>query len=202
MLPQFALTPITAKTKGEIKRLRKSGFVPVSLQHKGMTTVHYQQASEPLDAFIKKYGDAALLDLVIAPDDQKQRAIIQNVHRDAITQKLLQVTFQQIRFDDTLKTHVSLRFSGEPNEVHLGNAMLQHSLDMLDIECAQDSLPEYITVDVSNMSIGDVIRVSDLVVDSHYKILNSGNTVLASVTINRTATDVPASPVAPPVVAE
>ena len=187
MLQQFTLLPILAKSKGEVKRLRSTGFIPVSLQHQGMETLHYQLHSGPLDEFIRKHGYSAMIDLVVDPGKGPQRAMIQSVTRNALSQKLQQVVFQQIRIDDTLKTKVSLVFSGVPERVAQGDAMLQHALDELDIECAQGSRPSHITIDVSKLGVGDVFHVSDIAVDPKYKIVNSGDTVLASVTLNRAA---------------
>lgn len=189
MTTQFALSPIQAKTKGEVRRLRQAGFVPISIQHKGMATRHYQQNMQLLDAFIQEHGDAALLDLVIAPDNRPERVILHDVQRDAITGKLLQVTFQQIGRDDILKTHVALVFQGEPAGVHNKEAMMQHQVDRLDIECAQDNLPDSIVVDITHLLPGDVLRVSDLPENPRYKIVTSSDTVLTSLTLTRTGAD-------------
>src|SRR5579862_3828507 len=134
MAYQFTLSPIEARTKGEIKRLRKAGFVPVSIQHKGSNTLHYQQEAGPLNEFIRAHGKATLLELV-AQDNIPQRAIVQDVARDPVTKHLLQVTFRLLHRDDTLKTRVPIVFHGEPTVVHQGDAMLQHPEETLEIEC-------------------------------------------------------------------
>lgn len=180
MESRFILDPIQARTKGEVKRLRRAGFIPVSIQHKGMNTLHFQQEIRPLDEHLRRYGDGALLDLWISSEGRRERVIVQSVHRDPISGRLLQVTFQQVRHDDTLKTHVSLQFTGEPASVQHGEAMVQHRLDRLDIECAQNDLPDYITVNIGHLLPGDVVRVSDLPADPRYKILAPADTVLAS----------------------
>ena len=184
MASQFTLTPIRAKSKGEVKRLRMAGYTPVSLQHKGAATLHYQHETKQLDEFIRQFGDAALLDLHIAPDTN-HRAIVQNVQRDPFTQRLLQVTFQLIRHDDRLKTHVPILFHGALGDNVGSDVMVQHQVNRLDIECDQANLPEHIEVDISQLRLGDVLRVSDLPNNPHYKILTSADTVLASLTSTR-----------------
>lgn len=185
MAHQLQLNPLEAKTKGEVKRLRKAGYIPVSIQHKDMETQHYQQESRSLEEFLRRYGSAALLELSIAPDNRKQRAIVQQVQRDPLTQNLLQVTFQQVRRGDTVKTQLPLVFTGEPEAVRLNDFMIQHLLDSLDIECDPENLPTHITVDVSNMEAGGVLRVSDLPEDTHYKIMTPDDAVLASLISTR-----------------
>jgi large subunit ribosomal protein L25 len=187
MIHQFQLSPIEANTKGAVKRLRKTGFIPVSLQSKGMTTLHFQQETQPLADFLRHYGEGTLLDLLIAPDNRRQRAIVQSLQRDPLTQKLTQVTFRQLSQGDILRTHVALAFVGEPVDVRHGDAMVQHQLDRLEIECSQDNLPSQITVPIGDLQPGDVVRVSDLPVDPRYKILTPPDAVLASLTSTRAA---------------
>ena len=182
MASQFTLRPIEAKTKGAVKQLRRTGFVPVSIQHKGMPTAHYQLEAKPLDEFIRKHGAASFIDLMTVPDNVHQRAIVCGIQRDAISQRLLQVTFQQVRSDDRVKTHIPLYFHGEPEEVKLGAYIVQHAIDTLEIECAADHMPASIDVDISNLQPGHPLRVSDLPAHPHYKILVSPDTSLASLT--------------------
>ncbi len=188
MALQLTLNPINTKTKGEINQLRRNGYVPVSVQHKGMPTAHYQLEAKPLDEFIRRYGEAALVELVSSEDSRKQRAIVSNMQRDPMTQKLLHVTFQQVRSDDTVKTHVPLVFLGEPEAVHHGEAVLQHQIDRLEIECDPASLPDHINVNIADLQMGQVIRVADLPPQKGCKILTPADTALASLATTHTGT--------------
>ena len=182
MIPQFTLSPIAANTKGTVKRLRLMGFVPVSLQHKGMTTQHFQQEAKPLDEYLRLHGEGTLLDLLIGGNATLQRVMVQDVNRDPVSHKLRQVIYTQVRNDDALKTHVPIQFTEAPLS---SDTILQHRLDRLEIECSQSNLPDHISVPLDALRLGDVIRVSDLAANPHYKILTPGNTVLASLTSNR-----------------
>lgn len=182
MASHFTLRPIEAKSKGAVKQLRRSGFVPVSIQHKGMPTAHYQLEAKPLDDFIRKHGAASFIDLMTVPDNKHQRAIVCGIQRDPLTQSLLQVTFQQVRHDDRVKTQVPLYFHGEPEAVKLGTHIAQHAIDSLEIECGADQLPASIDVDLSDLQPGHPLRVSDLPAHPHYKITAAPDTSLASLT--------------------
>ncbi|HLJ54856.1 MAG TPA: 50S ribosomal protein L25 [Chthonomonadaceae bacterium] len=179
MPTQFALRPIEAATKGAVKQLRRDGFVPVSVQHRGMPTAHYQLETKPLDEFITRHGAASFVDLVTA-DKKHQRALISSVQRDPLTHGLLQVTFQQVRRDDRVKTQVPLHFTGEPEEVRIGAYITQHPIDSLEIECAADQMPAMIEVDISGLQPNHPLRVSDLPAHPHYRITAAADTTLAS----------------------
>ena len=195
MASALQFDPLKAHTKGEIKRLRLTGYIPVSVQHKGMATRHFQQATRPLREYLEQHGEGTLLDALITADNQAQRLMVHQVQRDGVTHALLQVTFQQMRLEDRLKTHVPLHFRNEPKNA---DAMMQHRLDSLEIECSQGDLPESILVDLGGMQRGDVLRVSDLPANPHYTILAPPDTALASLVSNRTGVgDAPAEPAAP-----
>ncbi len=187
MIPQFTLSPLEAQTKGEVKRLRLSGSIPVSIQHKGMETQHYQQKTAPLQEFIRLHGDGVLLELITMPDERRQNVIVKAIQRDMLSLKITQVTFQLVRLEDTLKTHVPITFVGAPAQIYLHEAMVIHQLERLDVECSQIDLPEQILVDVSQLVPGGVLRVSDIPENARYKIVTSQDTVLASLTRMRGA---------------
>ena len=44
----------------------------------------------------------------------------------------------------------------------LGGGSINHVMTELDIVCLPDDLPEYVTVDLSNLQIGHSIRLSEL----------------------------------------
>ena len=178
------MTPIQAHTKGEIKRLRLAGYIPVSIQHKGMETQHFQQEARPLREYLEKHGEGTILEAaMIGPDNKIQRLMVHDAQRHPVTHALIQVTFQQMRQEDRLKTHVPLDVS--PTRPKTPTRCLQHRLDTLEIECAQGDLPESILVDLSSLHRGEVLRVSDLPANPHYTILVPGDTALASLTSNR-----------------
>lgn len=191
MPTQFSVEPIVAVSKGEVKRLRKTGFIPVSIQHKGQGTLHYQLATKPLDDFIRAHGEAAMLELTVAGGASHQ-ALVHDVQRDGLTRKLLQVTFQSVQTGDTVKVHVPLVFHGEPAPVRLGSAVMSHSVEQVEVHCQPGDLPDHITVDVSSMTGTDTLRVSDLPHSDKYKIVTSPDTVVASLTALHVEDEAPA----------
>jgi len=172
--------PISARTKGERKSLRKDGFVPVSIQHRGEETLHLQEEAKPLEDFIHNHGEAELVELVIQPENTKQTVLVHTVQRDPLTQKLLQVTFQKVSRGDTIKVHMPIVLHGEPEAVRNGAAMLQRPIEVVEVHCKPANLPDHLTIDISGMEFGTPIRVSDLPQSSHYEIVTPPDTVLAS----------------------
>src|SRR2546423_12026682 len=112
MPAQLTASPIEAKTKGELKRLRKDGYVPVSIQHRGSETVHLQQEVRPLQEFIHEHGQAAMLELQVGSD--RRTVMIHDVYRDPISRRLTQVVFQEVVAGEHVETPLPLLLPGLP----------------------------------------------------------------------------------------
>jgi len=202
MRHQLTASPIEAHTKGEVKRLRESGYVPVSVQHKGDKTMHLMEEIRPLQDFISHHGQSTLIDLVVAPGNKRHTVMVHDVQRDPLSQKLIHVTYQEISSTDEIHTHVSLFIHGEPLPVKHGSAIAQHPLETIEIRCDQKSLPDRFDVDVSQMELGDVMRVSDIKHDANVKITTPADTViysLKSITVSSESEGETVEPVAPAV---
>ena len=181
MPQQFTIQPIEANTKGKVKELRRTGNIPVSVQHKGQGTLHYQLETKPLDDFIRAHGQASMLELVVEGGARHQ-ALVHDVQRDRLTKKLLQVTFQGVEIGDTVKVLIPIVFHGEPGSVRLKAATLQHAIEQVEVRCQPGDLPDHITVDVSNMTVNDTMRVSDIPKSDKYEILTAPDMLVASLT--------------------
>ena len=187
MALRLTTSSIQARTKGELKRLRRDGYVPISIQHRGQEPLHLQTESKPLDEFIRQHGESALLDMVL-PDRKRQTAIVKQVQRDPLSHRLLQVTLQSVSRDEPIKVHVPILFHGEPEAVHLHTGVLLHQLEQVEVRCLPRNLPDHLTVDVSHLSVGESAHVSDLPQSDKYEILTAPDTVLASLTSVAVAT--------------
>ncbi|MCW3095317.1 MAG: hypothetical protein JWL77_935 [Chthonomonadaceae bacterium] len=179
--PQLIAEPLTAISKGEIKRLRQRGYVPVSIQHRGNETLHLQEEEKPLDAFIIQHGNSGVAELIVGADKVKHTVVIHDIQRDPISKRLLHVTFQDMMKGDTVKTHIALVFKGEPDAVRTGDGVLSQALMQLEIRTDVLHMVDHITVDVSNMELGSSLRVSDLPKQHGYEILTPEDTLIASV---------------------
>ncbi len=191
---QLKASTVEKMTKGGVKRLRREGLVPISIQHRGLSTLHLTLPAKQLDDFMHHHGHSSILEIIEASNNKKHSVLIHDVQRDSISNNLLQVTFQKIAKGDTMKTQVPLVFHGEPEAVRLHTAIIQHGLEHLEIRCLPKDLPENIDVNLAEMSFGEVLRVSDLAVKGSYEILTPADTVVASLSALKayTETDTPA----------
>jgi len=179
MAHHFTIRPIMTGTKGKIKQLRREGQIPVSIQHRGQETLHFQTEARPLDEFVRLHGEASMI-VLVEEGGAKHRALVHDIQRDGIGHQLLQVTFQGVEGDEQVKVHIPLVFHGEPDAVHHRTATIQHSIEQVEVRCRPGNIPEHIVVEVGNMDMHAPLRVADLGKNERYEILTAPDTVIAS----------------------
>lgn len=149
--------------KGASRRLRSAGKVPgvvyggegaaqsIELDHNNL--FHKLK----LEAF-----HASVLSLNIEGD--KEQVLLRDVQMHPYKQQVLHVDFQRIDKNKKLHVKVPLHFiNAEVSPgVKLSGGMISHVLTEVDVSCLPKDLPEYITVDLSEMTAGSTLHLSDL----------------------------------------
>ncbi len=186
---QLTAEPIQTRTKGDVKRLRRTGYIPVSVQHRGEPTLHYQQELKPLEEHIRKHGQAMVIDLVVSGGQQRHTVLVHDIQRDPVSHHLLQVTFQRVAQDEQVKAHVPVVLTGEPAEVREGTAVIEHPTAELEVQALPANLPPHIAVDISGIDHAHPLRVADLAHSDKYEVLTAPDTVLAALTTARKAVE-------------
>lgn len=70
--------------------------------------------------------------------------------------------------------------TGVPEGVRIGGGALQHSLNSVDMHCVASEMPSQVEIDITELSIGDSIHVSDLL-ESESRIITDGDVTIVSV---------------------
>ena len=103
--------------------------------------------------------------LNVVVDGQAQKAVVRNLQRHPVNEKVLHVDFLRVSADKPVHTHVPLHFVNEGKCVGVrnGGGTLSHNLVDVEISCLPAQLPEFIQVDVASLEVGQALHLSDLV---------------------------------------
>ena len=146
--------------KGAARELRRSGFTP-AVVYRGGDSLPVQIAAKEMSKFINKTsGEQVLVTLDLA--DGPKQAILKEYQKDPITGELLHVDFQEILATEQIEISVHIVTTGECIGVKRDKGILQYGIREIDIKCLPDKIPGHVTVDVTNMTIGKTVHVSDL----------------------------------------
>jgi large subunit ribosomal protein L25 len=98
-----------------------------------------------------------------------------------VRMRLIHADFKRLVKGEKIEATVPLHLIGEPIGVLEQSGVLEQIVREIEIRCEPREIPEAIEVDVSNLGVHDVLHVSDIPVAEGIEILNSPDTVLATV---------------------
>ncbi len=162
------------------KTLRRDGSLPAVVYGSGEPPTPLTLDYREFEGFLRKTrGESVVINLEIEGMDDK-KALLRDLQRDYLRNQLLHADFQQIRMSDQITTEVSLVMIGEPVGVTRDGGVLDQSLRVIEISCVASEIPEHLEVDISNLSMGETIHISDLSFDN-VEIVTDGEVAVVSV---------------------
>ncbi|MBA2941001.1 50S ribosomal protein L25 [Paenibacillus sp. CGMCC 1.16610] len=165
-------------TKFDIKQLRVKGKVPAVVYGKKVAATVITVDQKELVALLRK-SPHAVIELEL-PDGGKQPVMINEIQRNPLNRELLHVDFHQINMDEPVKTVVTLEFIGDAVGAKEGG-ILQIQLHELEIRCLPSEIPASITVDISNVGIGENMLVSELNVPGTIEVKSDPNELVLTI---------------------
>jgi large subunit ribosomal protein L25 len=89
-------------------------------------------------------------------------ALLVDVQHHPIKDYIIHIDLHEIAQDEILHAEVPVASIGEPAGVKTGGGLLETMLRTIRVACLPRNLPELITVDVSHLTIGHSVHVSEL----------------------------------------
>ncbi|MDX1476170.1 MAG: 50S ribosomal protein L25 [Saprospiraceae bacterium] len=125
-------------------------------------------------------------------DGKPVRCIIRDVQFHPVTEDIVHIDFQELVPGRKIKVEVPVRFTGTAPGLKAGGKLIQ-KLRRISVMTTAEKLLTEVVLDVSQLQVGQSVRVKECRVPEGVLILNDGNMPVASVQIPRalkTATEV------------
>lgn len=166
------------------RSLRKTGWMPAVIYgEKGARSLKINRHA--FDTMLKHHTSENLIVDLDVEGDGTTKALLREVQHEAVMGGVLHADFLEISMTRKMRVTIALALKGEPEGVSIGGGILEHLLRHLEVECLPGDLVEAIDVDVSKLKLGDTLMVRDLVVDSKFTVLSSGDVAVATVVAPR-----------------
>ena len=163
------------------KALRNADKVPCVL-YGGENPLHF--SANELDFSKLVYTPNAHTVVIDINGNQKINAILQDIQFHPVSDKILHVDFYQLSDDKEVNMEIPLVFEGSAPGVMLEGGTLMVNKRKLKVRALPINLPDSITVDISDLKLGNKISSADL--DSEdFTILHPENTVVCKVRTSR-----------------
>ena len=163
------------------KVLRNAGRVPCVLYGGGES---YHFSAQELDFNKLVYTPNAHTVEIILDEKTKINAILQDIQFHPLTDKILHVDFYQLFDDKEISMNIPVKIEGSAPGVLNSGGVLSVNKRKLRVKSLPKNLPDFITVDISNLELGNKLYTSELQNES-YTILHPDNTVVCQVRTSR-----------------
>ncbi|MDD4916009.1 MAG: 50S ribosomal protein L25/general stress protein Ctc [Methylococcales bacterium] len=110
-----------------------------------------------------------VLDLKIG--EKTEKAVLKHIQRHPARPQILHMDFLRVDESHKLKVHVPLHFINDAVSVGVKKGgVVAHSMVDVEVLCMPSALPEFITVDLAGVDIGETIHLSNLVLPAGVEI--------------------------------
>ncbi|WP_343732028.1 50S ribosomal protein L25/general stress protein Ctc [Duganella sp.] len=161
---------------GASRRLRNSGQTPGIIYGGTEAPVAIALDHNALFHALKKEAfHSSILDLEI--DGKAEKVLLRDFQMHAYKQLVLHADFQRVDASKKIHVKVALHFVNAEISpaVKLHGATISHVANELDIECLPADLPEFISVDLTNVDVGHSVHVADLTLPKGVTAVTHGN---------------------------
>ena len=149
--------------KGASRRLRRAASIPAIVYGGKSAPQPIQLDHEKIWlAQQNEWFYASILNLDI--DGKVEQVLLRDMQRHPFKQIILHLDFQRVDANQALRAKVPLHFLNEDKSSagKAADVVVLHELNDVEVSCLPKDLPEFIEVDLSELTVGDIIHLSEL----------------------------------------
>ncbi|HIP82286.1 MAG TPA: 50S ribosomal protein L25 [Desulfocapsa sulfexigens] len=178
--------------KCAMRRLRGSGNTPAVLYGNDKDVMALQLETTPfLKSLFQISRKNAIVNLSINGEDSRH-VMMREIQTDPVTDSLIHADFFEINLQTPRAFTVPIEFVGTAKGTDLGGILVIHNTN-IRIEGLPLEVPDNISVDISDLAIGDSIAYSALGLPDTVKMVSDASAlcveVVAAVAADESATD-------------
>jgi large subunit ribosomal protein L25 len=167
----------------ESRRMRRDGLVPGVLYGRGNEPTAFCVPERELRRALTGAGGLnAILDVVVEGTDSTHPSVLKDYQQDPLRGRVTHIDLFEVRLDQPIHATVPITLVGEAQGSKEGGVLTQ-VLREVTVEALPMEVPEHLDVDVSELQIGESLRVSDLKVSEGVAFLDDPDGVVAAVTL-------------------
>lgn len=162
-MPEVTLTADTGRPSGSssARRLRLEGRIPGVVYGHGMDPLPVSVVRRELrHALHTDAGHNALINLQY--QGGSHLTIVKELQRHPVRNDVVHVDFIVVNRDEVVTVEVPIILEGEAKAVVGADGTVDQQMHSLTVNATPGNIPNDITIDISDLTVGDSIRVSDL----------------------------------------
>ena len=176
----LAAKPRTETGKGVNRKLRAAGEVPGVIYGHGREPQSLSINAREFNRLAERIRITSTV-IELALDGKVAKTLIRELQRNPLDRAVLHVDFQELVAGEKVNVSVPLRFTGSAKGVKEGG-ILEEVMHQISIRVDPANIPDHIDVDVTELTIGHGLHVSDVKLPEGVEVLdNPTNSVVTVV---------------------
>ncbi len=179
----------TETGKGAARRLRQNKQVPAIFYGPGAEPIMLSVESSHLRSLEKAgKGENAILDLKIQTDagESIKKVMVKELTIDPLKNTFVHADFYEISNDREITLPIPVHLRNTPIGVSEGGGLQQIRREVT-ITCFPDKLIEFLEIDISNLDVGNALRIRDLELPEGIRTTDEPHLTVAVVNIKGSA---------------
>jgi large subunit ribosomal protein L25 len=186
----MATASLTAKDRAErgtgvARKLRQAGEVPAVIYGHGREpqslTINTREVEKLLGQFS---AGSTVIELTVG--GKKSNTLIREIQRHPVNRSIVHIDFQQLVAGEKITVSIPLRFTGTADGVRNSGGILEETMHQVHLRVDPAAIPDHIDVDVTPLTIGHSIHVSDLKLPEGVTILDDEGATVCVCTAPKT----------------
>ena len=188
-MSQVTLSASTSRDQGSrnSRRLRLAGSIPAVVYGEGVKPLPISVNAKSFRTAVSgEQGLNSLIDL--DADGQKFLVLAREIQRHPVRGTVSHIDFQVVDPNQPVIAEVPLHLVGDAVEVRHADWEVDQQMFSLEIKTRPDQIPTHIDVDISELTVGDSIRISDVVLPQGVEPTGDPSASVVTTRAGRTAT--------------
>lgn len=171
---------------GSANRLRNSGYIPGVIYGKDMEATPIQIESSVFSSYLRHYGQNTVYNINL--NNQNIQTVIQDIQICPLKKEYMHVDLHRVSLNEKREAQVPIRLVGK-SKLERQGAVFDQQIDFLTVKGFPQDIPEYIEINVSDMKVGNSLKVGEVIVPENLDIINGINEVIVSLTPPKPVTE-------------
>ncbi|MBC2715816.1 MAG: 50S ribosomal protein L25 [Desulfobacteraceae bacterium] len=170
--------------KGTARSLRRDGKIPAVLYGSDIESIPLSISIYDIEQLLKKVNYAqALLNLKVEGGEPFEKTVmIKEIQTEPLNQNFLHMDLYEVDMKRKLTATVPIVTTGTSKGVEAGG-ILQIIRRELDVNCLPTEIPKQITIDITDLDIGDSIHVDEIELEGDVEIPFDANFTIMTVVV-------------------
>ena len=170
-----------SRGKNEARRTRKEGNIPAVVYGAFKDPISITINPKEISKIVRSSSGLNTIFNLAITGGETSPVMVVDQQVDPIRGRLLHADLKRVDLTQRIRVTVPVHTEGDPVGVKVQGGQLEIITRAVEIECLPDEIPETFTVNVSELSIGQSKRASDVAMAGSMKLVSDPQSVIAHI---------------------